>query len=249
MLGGVMGIKDFFNNAIDAVTDTARNTRDAIKYNSVVEYAVQVAKEKAFDAEMKTVESIDKASVIVEKAGDDPAVLLHSAKYLLTGALVGTVTPTLINQYLAAQYVANGLNDLSMRVNPIPGSIVYCNLLLTTEHSGIYIGNNKIVHLNRHGSIEIVSPQEFISGTPANAIYVSCNNGKPVGSKLVAERARNFVGHRRDYDVLFDNCHQFSASCLVGDTDNRLTLLTMLKLQSDITLDAKQWLHWDRRNW
>ena len=244
-----MGFKDFFSNAFDSVADTARNTKDAIKYNSIVEYAVQVAKEKAFDAEMKTVESIDKASVIVEKAGDDPAVLLHSAKYLLTGALVGTVTPTLINQYLAARCVANGLNDLSMRVKPILGSIVYCNLLLTTEHSGIYIGNNKIVHLNRHGSIEIVSPQEFISGTPANAIYVSCNNGKPVGSELVAERARNFVGFRRDYNVLFDNCHQFSASCLTGDSDNRLTLLTMLKLQSDITLEAKQWLHWDRRDW
>ena len=74
MLGGVMGIKDFFNNAIDAVTDTARNTRDAIKYNSVVEYAVLVAKEKAFDAEMKTVETIEKATNIVEKAGDDPAI-------------------------------------------------------------------------------------------------------------------------------------------------------------------------------
>ena len=244
-----MGLKDFFTNAIDTVADTARNTRDAIKYNSVVEYAVQVAKEKTFDVEMKTIETIEKATVIVEKARDDPAVLLHSAKYLLTGALVGTVTPTLINQYLAAQYVANGLNDLSMRVNPIPGCIVYCNLLLNTEHSGVYIGNNKIVHLNRYGSIEIVSPQEFISGTPANAIYVSCNNSKPVSSEFVAERARNFVGSRRDYNVLFDNCHQFSASCLTGDSDNQLTLLTMLKLQSDITLDANQWLHWDRRDW
>ena len=240
-----MGFKDFFSNALDTVADTARNTRDAIKYNSVVEYAVQVAKEKAFDAEMKKVETIEKATVIVEKAAEDPAVLLHSAKYLLTGALVEKAT----DKNLADQYVANGLNNLSMRVNPIPGCIVYCNLLLTTEHSGVYIGNNKIVHLNRYGSIEVVSPKEFISGTPANAIYVSCNNGKPVGSELVAERARNFVGSRREYNVLFDNCHQFSASCLTGDSDNRHTILTMLKLKSNIILDAKQWLHWDRRNW
>lgn len=244
-----MGIKDFFSNAIDAVTDTAKSATDAIKYNSVVEYAVMVAKEKAFDAEMKTIETIEKATVIVEKAGDDPAILLNSAKHILTGALSGSIAPTVVSKYVATHYVANGLNNLSMRVNPIPGSIVYCNLFLNTEHSGVYIGNNKIVHLNKHGNIESVTPQEFISGTPANAIYVSCNNGDPVGSEVVAERARKFISSRRDYNLFFDNCHQFSASCLTGDPENRLTILTMLKLQSDITLDAKQWLHWDRRNW
>ena len=99
-----MGIKDFFSNAIDAVTDTAKSATDVIKYNSVVEYAVMVAKEKAFDAEMKTIETIEKATVIVEKAGDDPAILLNSAKYILTGALSGSIAPTVVSKYVAMMW-------------------------------------------------------------------------------------------------------------------------------------------------
>lgn len=244
-----MGFFDILSNAKDSLSDAARNVSDTVKHNGLVQYATCVYQEKKIDLENTVVEKIEKATIVVEKAGDDPAILLHTAKHLLVGALAASVSPSSVTTYLAGQYIANGLNDLSMRVKPIPGSILYCNLFLNTEHSGVYVGNNQIVHLNRHGNIEIVSPQEFISGMPANAIYVSCKGGESVGCEVAAQRARDFAGTIRDYNVFFDNCHQFSASCLTGEPENRLTLLTMLKLQSDITLDANQWLHWDRRYW
>lgn len=244
-----MGIFDFLNDAKDSIGDLARNASDAVKHNGLVQYASCVYSEKKCDLENSIVEKIEKATVVAEKAGDDPAVLLHSAKYIMLGVAANTIAPSVVTTYVSTHYVAKGLDDLSKRVKPIPGSIVYCNLFATTEHSGVYIGNNQIVHLNKYGNIEIVSPQEFIKGTPANVIYVSCRNDDPVGSKVVAQRAKDFVGTSRSYNVFFDNCHQFSASCLNGDSDNKLTILTMLKLQSDITLDANQWLHWDRRYW
>jgi len=43
-------------------------------------------------------------------------------------------------------------------VRPKIGSVVYCDLWMV-EHSGIYIGNNRIVHLDGSGKIEIVTPK------------------------------------------------------------------------------------------
>ena len=46
-------------------------------------------------------------------------------------------------------------------MRPAVGSVVYCNLGLVAEHSGIYVGRNKIVHLSGDGHIEKVSAKEF----------------------------------------------------------------------------------------
>ena len=46
-------------------------------------------------------------------------------------------------------------------MRPAVGSVVYCNLGLVAEHSGIYVGRNKIVHLSGNGHIEKVSAKEF----------------------------------------------------------------------------------------
>ena len=45
--------------------------------------------------------------------------------------------------------------------SPAIGSMVYCDLI-TAEHSGIYIGKGKIVHLDGEGIIEAVSPDLFL---------------------------------------------------------------------------------------
>ena len=44
------------------------------------------------------------------------------------------------------------------QVRPKKGSIVYCDLAFFVEHSGVYIGNNKIVHLDGSGYVEVVTP-------------------------------------------------------------------------------------------
>ncbi|KAE9539257.1 lecithin retinol acyltransferase family protein [Ursidibacter maritimus] len=133
------------------------------------------------------------------------------------------------------------------KVKPKKGSVVYCDLAFGyAEHSGIYVGNNKIVHLNSRGNIEIVSASEFIEGTTALSIYVSSSNGKSDGSEPVCRRALRMVGKCRDYNVILDNCHQFTSGCLTGNFENSDNFLWMLKDTTEKILGSDEWRVWER---
>lgn len=130
---------------------------------------------------------------------------------------------------------------------PAVGSIVYCDLLFgLAEHSGVYMGNGQIMHLNRHGIIETVSARSFIKNTTGLSIYTSCSGTRPVGSYWVADYANQFKRsiERRKYNVLMDNCHQFSAACLLGEPDNPMNFLWMLKDTARQKLKANSWRVW-----
>lgn len=132
---------------------------------------------------------------------------------------------------------------------PAVGSIVYCDLAFgSSEHSGVYLGAGEIMQLNRRGEIERVSPEEFVSNTTALSIYVSCRGAEPVGNIEVAERAKHYekVIVARDYNVILDNCHQFSAACLTGDPENATNFLWMLKHDCEKYYSADSWRVWER---
>ncbi len=131
-------------------------------------------------------------------------------------------------------------------VQPQRGSVLYTDLLFgTMEHSGIYIGDNKIVELNSHGEISVVTPQEFISGGTGINIYVSCLHTEAVGSEPIAQRAEQMVGTKKDYHLVVDNCHIFSSGCITGDFDNNETFLWMLQQNAKEYLNANTWRIWD----
>ena len=133
-------------------------------------------------------------------------------------------------------------------VEPVPGSVVYCDLAFhAAEHSGIYIGNGQIVALERDGSIVARAPTEFIKGTPALSIYGSCCGNRAVGSEEAAERARSKIGTRRNYNVMYDNCHHFSFGCLSGNFESHIVMLRQLKVASQIVLHADSWRKWNFR--
>jgi len=146
---------------------------------------------------------------------------------------------------LAESFVDNVFRDQvsDLRV----GAVVYCDLH-AGEHSGIYIGDEEIVHLNGEGDIEIVSPSEFIQRlggfNTAMSIYVSCDGTDVVGSSTVADRARESVGGYRDYNFILDNCHQFTAGCLTGNFENSSNFLWMLKREASEVLGADAWRVW-----
>ena len=129
------------------------------------------------------------------------------------------------------------------------GSVVYCNLVNRAEHSGIYIGNNSIVHLDGSGLIEIVSPSEFLNRLGgfnlAISIFVSCKDGVAVGNSSVGRRAKSMVGKQRKYSLLMDNCHQFSSGCLTGDFENSSNFFWMLKNDVEKNLGGNEWRVWD----
>ncbi|MDO5288172.1 MAG: hypothetical protein Q4F13_00860 [Pseudomonadota bacterium] len=139
------------------------------------------------------------------------------------------------------------LAALKAPVRPKPGSIVYCDLLFGyAEHSGVYVGRGRIVHLSRHGKIEKVSFRDFTHNTTAIGVYVSSRNGQAVGSRQAAKRALAMVSQKRKYHFILDNCHQFSAGCLSGRFDNPINFLWMLKREARRQLGASQWLLWKR---
>lgn len=129
---------------------------------------------------------------------------------------------------------------------PELGSIVYCDLFLGyMEHSGVYIGNGKIAQLNGKGSIEVVSPKEFIAGGTGLSIYVGCRGKSPVGSRETAARAKKRIGGTRNYNVIIDNCHQFAASCISGEPDRQINFLWMLKHECETRLGVDNWRVWN----
>ena len=93
-------------------------------------------------------------------------------------------------------------NFLRAKVKPVIGSVVYCDLVFGyIEHSGIYIGNGEIVALEKDGCIVSRSAREFMKGTTALRIYVSCHDGHAVGDPMAANRARQKLGCHRDYSL------------------------------------------------
>ena len=107
---------------------------------------------------------------------------------LIGGSVLSGVATSLIDNFLLD------------KVEPEPGCVVYCDLALGyAEHSGIYVGDGEIVHLNGDGEIERVGAQEFLARldgfNPAVSIYVSCDeNAFPQGGQHIAQRALAQVG-------------------------------------------------------
>ena len=149
---------------------------------------------------------------------------------------------------LVESFVDNVIRDKVSA--PIKGSVVCCDLFAgKADHSGIYIGNNHIVHLNGDGLIERVTPKQFMDRlgglNTAISVYVSCNSGYPVGTKEAAKRAKSCIGSRRGYNLLLDNCHQFTAGCLTGNFENSCNFFTLLKEEVRNEIGGNEWRVWD----
>lgn len=150
----------------------------------------------------------------------------------------------------AESFVDNVMRDKV--VEPAIGSVLYCDLAGGYgEHSGIYIGNGEIVHLDGSGQIEIVGPLSFLNRlgghNPSVTIYVSCKDKISVGSPAVAARAKSMVGKVRNYSLFLDNCHQFTSGCLTGDWENGDNFVMFLKSTTYKVLGTDNWRSWDHK--
>ena len=150
------------------------------------------------------------------------------------------------------------LKDLAKEISkkmliPVRGSIIYCDLL-AFEHSGIYVGNGEIVHLDGSGMVEKIDANTFINrldgfNLNGDEIYVSCDEyGTPIGRDEIAERAERMVGTNYGYNLILKNCHIFTTGCLTGDFENSKTFLWMLKDEAEKQIGAKEWLPWSKRS-
>jgi len=118
-------------------------------------------------------------------------------------------------------------------VEPEEGSILMCKIAGSLfEHTGVYIGDGKIVELAGSGRVRAVSFNKFLRDgltRTGNRIYIACDeDNDPLWSYTVADIAKEMIGKRRDYNVIMDNCHQFTAGCITGDFENPVNFFWML---------------------
>jgi uncharacterized protein with von Willebrand factor type A (vWA) domain len=156
-------------------------------------------------------------------------------------------------------------NNFREKVIPTEGSVIYSDLYFGVEHSGIYIGENKISNIVVDGfaqsTVKISSPASFTDKSMLHKkIYVSCNAKGAVGGADVSSGAKKHLGERGFYGLVFNNCHEFSEKCVnyskedhklsdllkIGDIDETWeNSIKSLKRTSKNKIGATKWKLWD----
>ena len=156
------------------------------------------------------------------------------------------------------------------KVIPVEGSVLYCDLWVAVEHSGIYVGDGKISNIEvegmAEGAVRRCSAASFTSKSIlGRKIYVSCNKQGAVGDDNVADYANDKVGERSFYGLVFKNCHQFSQQCVeqsqqvvdpslwdkitnLANGDTWEFTIGALKRAAHKQLGATKWRLWDWQN-
>jgi len=135
-------------------------------------------------------------------------------------------------------------------VEPEEGSILVCKIMGDAfEHSGVYIGDGKIVELAGSGEIRAVSFNQFLSDGPTrtgNKIYIACDrDDEPLWCYTAEDNAKEMIGKRRDYNMVTDNCHQFTAGCITGDFENSVNFFWMLQDLIKKELNGGEEIKWN----
>jgi uncharacterized protein with von Willebrand factor type A (vWA) domain len=163
--------------------------------------------------------------------------------------------------YLAVPFMASFLQSAGQRtknwlfgsrVRPRPGSVLHCALNVVLDHSGVYVDRDHIAELEGEGAIRCIKPTTFLvsSFMRGTKIYVACDQktGVVLGGLDIAKRASDMAGGERNYNLLLDNCHQFSSGCITGNFENADNFFTFLEdtIRKDLNWgEPIAWLVWD----
>jgi hypothetical protein len=155
------------------------------------------------------------------------------------------IPPKVIEKHISKSKQGN-----KFATSPAFGAVVYCELGFgTMDHSGIYVGSSQIIHLEGSGHIRKVGLKGFTAHiTTFNPeIWFPCDadSGHAIGFGFAGERALKMLGERRDYNLILDNCHQFSSGCVTSDFENadnfRWTLKHTVEQEYDGNVIWRQW--------
>ncbi|WP_233703785.1 lecithin retinol acyltransferase family protein [Helicobacter felis] len=133
-------------------------------------------------------------------------------------------------------------DDAPVDGEPAVGSIVWCDLG-DAAHSGIYLGKRKIMHLtgkfnDNPCKIEKTDLYGFSGG---DHIFVSCKDKMAVGDPKAAEYAKEHENEERDYNLLENNCHGFTAECFTGNEQNEVRISKPDDVGENLGMDRWRW--------
>ena len=112
---------------------------------------------------------------------------------------------------------------------PPAGTPLLVSLALAFEHTGIYLGGNRVAELDGDGQVKDVSLTRFVNGTDdgiwplrnGTRIFAACDaqSRRPLARARTLATARAALdegGARIGYDFAQVNCHLFTAACVRG---------------------------------
>ena len=115
-------------------------------------------------------------------------------------------------------------------ISPPPaGTPLLVSLALAFEHTGIYLGDNRVAELNGDGQVKAVSLTRFVNGTAD--VFCPIRNGTRIFAACDARSRRPLAAMRTlatacaaleegkscpGYDFAQVNCHLFTAACVCG---------------------------------
>ena len=114
------------------------------------------------------------------------------------------------------------------------GSILRVSLKYNCDHSGIYLGYGNVAELDGSGKIMTRSFEDFIKGDRTvrngkNIDVATDLSGSPFAKPVFAKRAIKSLCQIRDYDVVIENCHKFTAGCITGNFRTHTTFFSDLE--------------------
>lgn len=129
------------------------------------------------------------------------------------------------------------------------GSLLYCEWSRSEAgHSGIYLGNDCIIHLGADKNIAVVGVEDFIKTNHAHAtlentpIYVSCKGKQAIGSLFAVAVAQDKLHAQQD--LRLHSSHQFTSACYTGNFDNQDHVFAQVKDATKLRLGWDNWRIW-----
>ncbi|GHB74907.1 hypothetical protein GCM10008107_25570 [Psychrosphaera saromensis] len=127
---------------------------------------------------------------------------------------------------------------------PLPGSLVCCEVFNLFDHSGIWIDQDTIIELSSNGLVKAVSANRFLADRSGENIFVACNaKHQPIIVEGCEDRAVNSVFTYREYDVLENNCHRFAYYCL---SNKDVKVSRFARLNELLITMVEQNIYWDK---
>ena len=192
----------------------------------------------------KIVEEFRKLLTSNEKTGIGGAALgsfvaRHRNAFLLAGGVAAVLGWLVVRSGLAASI----LNKMkcqrfaNMEIDPPPPGTPLLEALGPAglvEHSGLYLGKSTAAELHGDGVFQKVTLSKFLNGDESDPhnqrcgtkIFAACDleTRKPLALTSAVDFAVAKIDSTTEYNLLTNNCHRFTASCILGEMQEPLSL-------------------------
>lgn len=155
----------------------------------------------------------------------------HWKSFLVVGGIMAVVSYLVVKSGLAAS-VLNKMRRqrfAGVEIDPPPPGTPLLEALGPRgmlEHSGLYLGNSAAAELHGDGVFKRVTLSRFLNGDdddPDNSrcgtkIFAACDleTKRPLALDAAVDFALERIDETTEYNLLTNNCHLFTASCLLG---------------------------------